>query len=117
MSGSTSYHAGHHAEGIIETEYRRRGLEIIHKRWRGQGGEIDLIARNGDGFVFIEVKKSATHAQAAERLSAAQARRIMMAAQEFVVNEPRGLDTDMRFDVALVDAAGRAEVLENALAA
>lgn len=117
MSGLVSYQAGLGAEDIVEREYFRRGLTVIGRRWRGRAGEIDLIVRDRSELVFIEVKKSGTHARAAERLSQAQSRRIMVAALEFVANGPNGLDTPMRFDVALVDAQGRAEILENALAA
>jgi putative endonuclease len=33
-----------------------RGYEIIDRNWRSRGGEIDLIARDKDHLVFIEVK-------------------------------------------------------------
>ncbi len=84
---------------------------------RGKGGEIDLITRDGEGFVFVEVKKSRSHARAAERLSMRQIRRLYDAAAEFLAQCPRGLNTLARFDVALVDGNGRIEILENALCA
>ena len=43
--------------------------------------------------------------------------RIYGAASEFLAGEPAGQLTEVRFDVALVDAVGRIEVLENAYAA
>jgi putative endonuclease len=117
MSGTVSYHAGRVAEDSVAENYARRGFAIAQRRWRGRGGEIDLIAREGDGLVFIEVKKSRSFARAAERISRRQMERILMAASEFVAGEPRGQLTDMRFDVALVDGTGRIEILENAFAA
>ena len=42
--------------------------------------------------------------------------RIYAAAEEFLGGEPTGQLTESRFDVALVDAMGRIEVLENAFA-
>ena len=115
--GKTAYHAGLAAEESVSRLYDRSGRPIVARRWRGSVGEIDLIAREGDVVVFIEVKKSHTHAEAAEHLSFAQAQRIMATATEFVGGEPKGQLTDMRFDVALVDAMGRIEIIENALAA
>lgn len=115
--GKTAFHAGLAAEDQVSQLYDRSGRRIIARRWRGSIGEIDLIAREGDVVVFIEVKKSSTHAQAAEHLTFRQQQRIMATASEFVGSEPKGQLTDMRFDVALVDAMGRIEIIENALAA
>lgn len=117
MSGARSYHAGLAAEDQVAQFYTQSGRAVCARRWRGQSGEIDLIAREGDNVIFIEVKQSATHAQAVEHLSTRQMTRIYNAASEFLAGEPKGQLTDVRFDVALVDGKGRIEVLENAFAA
>ncbi|GAB1377720.1 YraN family protein [Pararhodobacter aggregans] len=117
MSGSVSYHAGLSAEGQVARDYQRRGFPLVRHRWRGKGGEIDLVMQDGDGFVFVEVKKSRSHARAAERLSARQIQRLYDAASEFLGTCPAGLNTPARFDVALIDSFGRIEILENALCA
>lgn len=117
MSGAVSHHAGLAAEDLVARRYAGLGLPIVARRWRCGSGEIDLILRDGEGLVFVEVKCSRTHALAAEHLTPRQISRILAAATEFVANEPLGLMTEMRFDVALVDGTGRIEVLENALAA
>ena len=90
---------------------------IRAERYRGSAGEIDLIADDGDSVIFIEVKKSKSHAAAAARLTPRQIQRIMGSAAEFLAGEPAGQDTNARFDVALVDAQGRIEILENAVCA
>jgi putative endonuclease len=115
--GARAHMAGHAAEAGVARLYAGRGLTIAAERWRGGGAEIDLIARDGDTVVFIEVKSSRTHAEAAERLGPWQVRRIVQAAQIFCDGEPKGQFTDVRFDLALVDAQGRIDVIENALAA
>lgn len=117
MSGARSFHAGRVAEESVALHYQRAGRSIAARRWRGQSGEIDLIARQGAEVIFIEVKQSKTHARAAEHLSARQMVRIQQAASEFLAGEPLGQDSSVRFDVALVDGTGRIEVLENAFAA
>ncbi|PKP70666.1 MAG: hypothetical protein CVT82_05845 [Alphaproteobacteria bacterium HGW-Alphaproteobacteria-4] len=114
MSGAVSYRDGLAAEAQVAAHYVQSGRCIAASRWRGSGGEIDLIAREGAGLVFIEVKKSVTHARAAERLSRRQMDRIYASASEFIAGEPLGQGTAVRFDVALVDAVGRIEILENA---
>lgn len=112
--GTMSYHAGIAAEGRIEQDYARRGFPLANRRWRGRCGEIDLIVRDGDGLIFVEVKKSRDFARAAERISAAQMRRITRSAEEYLATQPNGSLTDIRFDVALVNAHGETHVIENA---
>jgi putative endonuclease len=117
MSGARSFHAGLAAEGIVARHYDRAGQPVVAQRWRGKGGEIDLIARNGAEVIFIEVKQSRTHAAAANHLGQKQIARLFAAASEFIGNEPAGQRTLVRFDVALVDGQGRVDIIENALAA
>ena len=114
MRGRVAYSAGCLAEGSVARAYVDLGHEVVAERWRGRGGEIDLILRKGEEYVFVEVKKSARHAWAAERISARQIARICNAAQEFCGGLPSGLLTAMRFDAALVDQFGRVEIVENA---
>lgn len=117
MSGSVSYHAGLAAEEGVARHYTRSGHRVVARRWRGKGGEIDVIAQSGGDTIFIEVKKSDTHAAAALRVSDRQVQRLFDCAGEFMGTLPDGMNSSVRFDVALVDAAGRIEVIENALAA
>lgn len=114
MSGLTSYHAGLAAEGAVEKHYVRTGYEIADRRWRGAGGEIDIVARDGADLIFVEVKKSRNFARAAEQLSQRQMARIYNTASEFLAGEPNGQDTNVRFDVALMDGVGQIQVIENA---
>ena len=102
MSGARSYYAGIAAEDSVARFYDRSGRAVCARRWRGLSGEIDLIARQGAEVIFIEVKQSATHAEAAENLTQRQMDRIYGAASEFLAGEPGGQLTDVRFDVALV---------------
>jgi len=108
------YHAGLSAELQIAQDYERRGFVVTHNRWRGDAGEIDLITRDASGLVFVEVKKSRSIARAAERLNRRQMARIYASAEQFLAGEPDGQLTNVRFDVALVDDAGRFEIIENA---
>ena len=108
------YHAGVSAEQRIAQDYERRGFAITRRRWRGTGGEIDLITRDADGLVFVEVKQSRDFVRAAERLGSRQMARIYASAEQFLAGEPNGQLTNVRFDVALVNDAGAFEIIENA---
>jgi putative endonuclease len=114
--GLTNYLAGHAAEASVGRHYEDRGIAIFARNWRGNTGEIDLIGRDGDVVVFVEVKHSKTHDLAASHLSQAQIGRIFATVEEFVSGEPKGLLTDVRIDLALVDGQGRIDIVENAFA-
>ena len=48
---------GTRGERLAARHLRRRGFKILYRNFRGrQGGEIDLICRDGDTLVFVEVK-------------------------------------------------------------
>lgn len=112
--GQTNYHAGLAAEDIVARHMERQGYDILRTRWRGPGGEIDLIARRGTMHVFVEVKRAATHDLAAQRVSRRQAQRIMLSAEAFLGTLPSGSSTLCRCDVATVDGVGSVRVIENA---
>ena len=109
-----SAHKGAAAEDRALAHLERQGLRSVARNWRVRGGEIDLIMRDGPVLVFVEVKAARTHAIAAERLSFRQMSRIAASASAFLAGEPRGQDSEMSFEVALVDGAGRIGIVENA---
>ena len=112
--GRMAHLSGALAEDSVARLLERKGMAILARRWRGKAGEIDLIARHADCLVFVEVKQSATHEDAANRLGAAQQGRIMRAALEYCETAGLAPLPEMRFDAALVDAQGRVEILEQA---
>jgi len=114
-TGRSNYLAGQAAEEAVLRHYAARGLTLAKARWRGKAGEVDLILRDGDEVVFVEVKHSRSFDSAAARLLPKQIERLMRAAEEFAGGEPKGLLTEMRFDVALVNEQGAVHILENAL--
>jgi putative endonuclease len=114
MTGQANYFAGLAAEDIVARDYAARAHHLAARRWRGQAGEIDLVMRDGDTIVFVEVKKSKTFDRAAQMLGRRQMDRIYASAGEFLAGEPKGQLTDVRFDLALVDGRGAVNIIENA---
>ena len=112
---SAAWHSGAAAEESVRRRYERRGLVLAAKRWRGAGGEIDLILHDGPDVVFVEVKASRTHGAAAESLGARQVGRLLRAAEEYLGTRPLGSLTPCRFDLATVDRRGEIRVIENAI--
>jgi len=112
--GQRAYLAGTTAEDLVARHYEQRGYSVADRRWRGAGGEVDLILRQGAALVFVEVKHSKTRARAASRITQKQMQRIYASAGQYLENEPAGQLTETRFDVALVDGTGEIEIIENA---
>lgn len=106
---------GRMAEEVVARDYQARGFTVLEQRWRGAGGEIDLIFEHQGEVVFVEVKASKHHAEAASHLGPAQIARLSQSAEDYIGRLPKGLLTPMRIDVALVDQQGQVEILENAL--
>lgn len=106
--------AGCLAENSVAARYQGLGCDLLASRWRGQAGEIDLIFRDGDEIIFVEVKKSSSHALASHRLNRRQMDRICLAGLEFADELDGGQPLPMRFDAALVDAMGRIDIIQNA---
>ena len=110
--GKRAHNSGLAAEARAIALYAAAGLQMVESRWRGSSGEIDLILADGDTFVFAEVKQARTHDAAMASFSAAQMRRIHSAAAEYLARCPAGQLTNVRFDLAVVDGAGRCDILE-----
>jgi putative endonuclease len=106
--------SGRAAEAGVARHYTASGRPVVAERWRGAAGEIDLVVREGARVVFVEVKAAQSFEAAAHRLGRRQMDRLCAAAEEFVGQEPAGLLTEMRFDLALVDGSGQVRVIENA---
>jgi len=47
---------GKRGEHIAEAYLQGQGFAILEKNYRGKTGEIDIVARDGDTIVFVEVK-------------------------------------------------------------
>jgi len=114
--GHMSYHAGQSAEDQVAAHYTALGHALMHKRWRGSRGEIDLVHADGDGVILVEVKQSRNFETAATHVTKAQSRRLFATGEELLGHLPRGSLTDVRFDVALVNGMGEIRIIKNAFA-
>lgn len=112
--GRRAFLSGAAAEHIVERLYQARGVHVLESRWRGQSGEIDMILQDGPEVVFCEVKKARDFDTAMSRLRMPQIQRIHGAAAEYLATVPDGQLAQVRFDLAIVDATGQAQIHENA---
>lgn len=87
-----------------------RGLTLIASNQHAKGGEIDLIMREGEDLVFVEVRhrQRSDYGSPLETITAAKQRRIVKAAR-FYLHAQR-LSCPCRFDV--VGVTGSLPALE-----
>lgn len=78
--------------------------EIVERNFRCKSGEIDLIARDGQYLVFIEVKfrKTGVSGDPAEAVTLSKQRKIISTAKYYLLTHGYGEDTPCRFDVVAV---------------
>lgn len=113
--GLRAYLSGCAAEDAALRAYEARGAHLLEQRWRGTGGEIDLILREPDSYVFCEVKAAMSFDLALERIRQGQVQRIFTAASEYLGHTPEGQLAPVRFDLVLVNGMGDLRLMENAL--
>jgi putative endonuclease len=100
----TSGSAGRQAEDLAARFLEKKKLRIIARNYRCRGGEIDLVCRDGKVLVFVEVRlrQSTAFGGAAASVTAIKQRRIILAAQHFLMTNALTND-DCRFDCILMN--------------
>jgi putative endonuclease len=114
---------GRAGERAAEEYLERRGYEIVERRLRRCGAEIDLIARRGGLVAFVEVKlrRSRTCGSPLEAVSSRKQGRLARAASAWLAERPERRRLECRFDVLGIEAGPegqlRFEHLEGAFSA
>ena len=83
---------------------RRKRIRVEERNFSCRMGEVDIIARDGKYILFVEVKlrKDASHGAAMEFVTPAKQRRVIAAAEYWLLRHPTELQP--RFDVIEVYA-------------
>lgn len=100
--GEVARKQGAMAEDLAATYLGRRGLRLLARNVRVRGGEIDLVCREGDEIVFVEVRlrSHAAYGGAAESIDARKQARLILAARHWLA---RNGEQPCRFDCILLD--------------
>jgi putative endonuclease len=96
---------GRQAEDCAAHDLERRGLQILLRNYRRRGGELDIVARDGDVLVVVEVRlrSSDRYGGAAASVDGLKRMRIVRTTRLMLQQHRRSLaHLRVRFDVALV---------------
>ena len=82
---------GRRGEAIARVRLREMGYRILEANYRSRYGEIDLVARHSDEYVFVEVRsKSAKSAgQPEESITSRKRDHLIATAQEYLQSQVR----------------------------
>ncbi|MGD8514657.1 MAG: YraN family protein [Granulosicoccaceae bacterium] len=104
---------GRAAEQAACDYLQAQGLQLVARNVRLRGGELDLVMREGDSLVFVEVRyrRRNRYGSAAESVDRRKQQRLITAAHRYLQQHDPAQQYAARFDVVTMrDAEG--ETLE-----
>jgi putative endonuclease len=107
--------AGRAGEAAAARHLEAIGHRVLERGYRTRDGEIDLVTRDGDTIVFVEVKtRSGTaHGRPAEAVDRRKQGRILRAARLWL-HRHGATDSPCRFDVVeVLSRPGAPDLLEH----
>lgn len=98
---------GQRYEDIAHRLLEQLGYVVIERNFTCRGGEIDLVCREGEVLVFVEVRgrKGAQYGDAETTIDLCKQRRLRRAAWVYLLRRALG-EPHCRFDVIGIDARG-----------
>jgi len=114
----TEHPSGIAAEELAARYLATQGLRVVARNYRCRFGEIDLIAKDGEALVFVEVRlrRNSRFGGALASITYAKQRKLIATARHYLAGLPDA--PSCRFDAILLDAldARRIEWLRDILA-
>jgi putative endonuclease len=109
---------GRKGEDLAASHLRNLGWEVLERNYRTKLGEIDLVCRDHDSIVFVEVKTraSADFARPDESVTQRKQAKLRRLVEEYLVAH-RLEASDVRFDVLGVTLSGRRPEFEHIVGA
>ncbi len=107
---------GQQGEALACRHLRSLGYSILDTNWRSAEGEIDVVARDGETIVFVEVKARTTRRFGLPEEAITRRKRARLRSAAFAYLEAHDLqDAPWRIDVLAVElgASGAPERVEH----
>lgn len=105
----TNTQTGRYGEDLACQFLKKQGYRILDRNYRIRGGEIDIVARDGDTLVFVEVKARFSHdfGLPAESMTPGKIRALLKTAMFYVLKINWG-NQEYRLDFVSIDFADNA---------
>jgi len=113
----TTLQAGEAAESLACRYLEQQGLVLVERNYRCRTGEVDLIMRDGDCLVFVEVRSrhNSRYGTPAETITRTKQRRLCRAAAHYLLTHR--CNTPCRFDVIAILQQQKLEWIRDAFQA
>lgn len=87
-------------------------LKLKERNFRSRYGEIDLIMKDQDCLVFVEVRyrKNAIFGSAEESVNHKKCQRLIATAEKYLLINDYGINTNLRFDVVAISPAKESDL-------
>lgn len=84
---------------------QQQGLKLLARNWHCRQGELDLVMREDETVVFVEVRyrRHATWGSALESINSRKQQRLVRTAQAFLQSQSEWAELPCRFDVLTLD--------------
>ena len=104
---------GREGEALAANFLQQKGYEIVDRNWRYGPKEIDIVARDGDTMVFVEVKTRSTLAfeLPQEAVTKKKMKNLVEAADAYLIQN--NIDIEGRFDIVAVLNGNPPKVIEH----
>lgn len=104
---------GELAEGLAESHLLKLGYQILEKNWYHGHLELDIVARDGNELVIVEVKSrnGIRYEHPSEAITNTKIKRVVEAADAYIIQKELNLET--RFDVITIIFFGNNFELEH----
>lgn len=95
---------GSEYEALAVAYMEQQGMRILERNYRCKQGEIDIVAKESQYLLFVEVKyrKNLSSGHPAEAVTPAKQQRIYQTARYYLYEHHLSEDTPVRFDVAAI---------------
>lgn len=88
-------------------ELERAGLKLLARNYATRHGELDLVMRDGEAVVFVEVRYRvrSSHGDATASITRGKQDKLIRTAQLWLAEHPQHAQRACRFDVVSYDGA------------
>ncbi|MCH8049350.1 YraN family protein [Patescibacteria group bacterium] len=95
---------GNKAEDLAAAFLKKKGLKILAQQYKTNIGEIDLVAKDGDEIVFVEVKarRSSHFGYPEESVTKSKLKKIVLVAEQYL-REKKFERAPFRIDVIAIE--------------
>jgi len=114
-----TYLIGRKAEDIATEYLFENKIRVVDRNYRTRFGEIDIIAKHGKEYIFVEVKAKSTSrfGKPYEMITGRKKKKLIRTAKRYLTENGFNIEeVDWRIDVISIDyETGKIEWLKNAI--